>query len=95
MFTRGLARRLTRRTVRSGLAAALGGAVGGQRRVSADPGGYLAPGAECTDHSQCGDTRYNTMDCASNGTSADGTLNCCAYEYGSCWDDDGCCGALV
>lgn len=93
-ITRQLAKGPSRRTLLGGLTAALGMAVLGRTQVSAAPGGYLAPGQECTDDSQCGDTRYNSMVCDENGT-YDGTLHCCAYEYGYCWDDDGCCGDLV
>ena len=93
-LTRHLAPGPSRRSLLGGLTAALGLAVVGRRQARATPGGYLAPGQECTDSSQCGDTRYNSMVCDDNGTSNDGTLNCCAYEYGYCWDDDGCCGNL-
>ncbi|MCA9879539.1 MAG: hypothetical protein KC442_17225 [Thermomicrobiales bacterium] len=94
-LTRHFAPGPSRRSFLGGLTAALGLAVIGRRQTAAAPGGYLAPGQECTDSSQCGDTRYNTMFCDDNGTSSDGTLNCCAYEYGYCWDDDGCCGNLI
>ena len=57
--------------------------------------GYLGPGAPCTDSSQCGASRYNEMFCDDNGTSYDGILNCCAYEYGYCDDDSWCCGDLT
>ena len=93
-LTRHLAPGPSRRSLLGGLTAALGLAVVGRRQAHATPGGYLAPAQECTDSSQCGDTRYNSMVCDDNGTSNDGTLNCCAYEYGYCWDDDGCCGNL-
>jgi hypothetical protein len=93
-FTRSLARGQSRRGVLGGLTAALALFAVGQR-AAADPAGYLGPGEECTDSSQCADTRYNSMSCDDNGTSNDGTLNCCGYEYGYCWDDDGCCGNLI
>ncbi len=86
----------SRRGLLRGLTSALALlAFGRKLPAAAAPSGYLAPGEECTDSSQCGDTRYNAMFCDDNGTSNDGTLNCCAYEYGYCWDDDGCCGSLV
>ncbi|MDQ2652601.1 MAG: hypothetical protein M3Z20_06100, partial [Chloroflexota bacterium] len=78
-LTRHLAQGPSRRSFLGGLTAALGLAVLGRQQAGAAPGGYLAPGAECTDSSQCGDTRYNSMVCDDNGTSNDGTLNCCAY----------------
>jgi len=74
-LARHLAQEPSRRSFLGGLTAALGLALLG-RQADAAPGGYLAPGAECTDDSQCGDTRYNSMFCNDNGTSYDGTLNC-------------------
>jgi hypothetical protein len=32
------------------------------------------------------------MFCADNGFDYDGPLNCCAYEGGYCYSDEGCCG---
>jgi len=32
------------------------------------------------------------MFCADNGFDYDGALNCCAYEGGYCYSDEGCCG---
>jgi hypothetical protein len=86
----------SRRGVARGLAAAAALLALG-RRVShvAAQTGYLGPGSPCTDSSQCGATRYNEMYCDDNGTSSDGILNCCAYEYGYCDDDSWCCGGLT
>ena len=60
-------------------------------RVAAQTG-YLGPGEACYDDSQCGNTRYSPMFCADNGFDYDGALNCCAYEGGYCYSDEGCCG---
>ncbi len=57
--------------------------------------GYLGPGEACYDSDQCGATRYNQMFCDDNGFDYDGPLNCCAYEYGYCYADEGCCGFLT
>jgi hypothetical protein len=85
----------SRRGLLRGLASALVLLAMGRRvpDVAAQTG-YLGPGAPCTDGSQCGATRYNDMFCDDNGIANDGSLNCCAYEYGYCDDDSWCCGFL-
>jgi hypothetical protein len=92
-LTRVVARNGSRRGLLRGLAGAVGLLVLGRRssRVAAQSG-YLGPGEACYDDSQCGNTRYNEMFCADNGFDYDGALNCCAYEGGFCYGDEGCCG---
>lgn len=60
---------------------------------SAD-GGLLAPGNRCFYPGQCDQTGGAT-DCATNGISTDGALNCCRYTGGACTGGAGCCGALA
>jgi hypothetical protein len=57
--------------------------------------GYLGPGEACYDDSQCGNTKYSAMFCDSNGFDYDGPLNCCTYDNGYCYSDEGCCGSLT
>jgi hypothetical protein len=64
-------------------------------RSAAAQGGYLGPGEACYDDNQCGNTRYSAMFCADNGFDYDGPFNCCTYEYGYCYMDEGCCGSLI
>jgi hypothetical protein len=92
-LTRIVARNASRRDLLRGLAAAVGLLVlsGRAARVAAQSG-YLGPGEACSDDSQCGNTRYSPMFCADNGFDYDGPLNCCAYEGGYCYSDEGCCG---
>jgi hypothetical protein len=92
-LTRVIARNGSRRGLLRGLAGAVGLLVLGGRvsRVAAQSG-YLGPGETCYDDSQCGNTRYSPMFCADNGFDYDGPLNCCAYEGGFCYSDEGCCG---
>ena len=40
-------------------------------------------------------TKYSAMFCADNGFDYDGPFNCCTYESGYCYSDEGCCGSLV
>jgi hypothetical protein len=95
-----LARAVAGNGSRRGLLRGLVGAVGllalGRRAPDvAAQGGYLGPGEACYDSSQCGNTRYNEMFCDDNGLGYDGSLNCCAYEGGYCYGDDGCCGSAT
>jgi hypothetical protein len=92
-----LARAVAGDRSRRGLLGRLVGAVGllalGRRAPDvAAQGGYLGPGEACYDDSQCGNTRYSQMFCDNNGYDYDGPLNCCAYEGGYCYSDEGCCG---
>jgi hypothetical protein len=92
-----LARAVAGDRSRRGLLGRLVGAVGllalGRRTPDvAAQGGYLGPGEACYDDSQCGNTRYSQMFCDNNGYDYDGPLNCCAYEGGYCYSDEGCCG---
>jgi len=92
-----LARAVAGNRSRRGLLGGLVGAVGllalGRRTPDvAAQGGYLGPGEACYDDSQCGNTRYSQMFCDNNGYDYDGPLNCCAYEGGYCYSDEGCCG---
>ena len=92
-----LARAVAGNRSRRGLLGGLVGAVGllalGRRAPDvAAQGGYLGPGEACYDDSQCGNTRYSQMFCDNNGFDYDGPLNCCAYEGGYCYSDEGCCG---
>ena len=92
-----LARAVAGNRSRRGLLGGLVGAVGllalGRRAPDvAAHGGYLGPGEACYDDSQCGNTRYSQMFCDNNGYDYDGPLNCCAYEGGYCYSDEGCCG---
>jgi hypothetical protein len=92
-LTRVVARNASRRGLLRGLAGAVGLMVlGGRASRVAAQSGYLGPGETCYDDSQCGNTRYSPMFCADNGFDYDGPLNCCAYEGGYCYSDEGCCG---
>jgi hypothetical protein len=92
-LTRVVARNGSRRGLLRGLAGAVGLLVlGGRASRVAAQSGYLGPGETCYDDSQCGNTRYSPMFCADNGFDYDGPLNCCAYEAGYCYSDEGCCG---
>lgn len=95
-LARAVAQSGSRRGILRGVAAALALLASG-RRISdvAAQTGYLGPGEPCYDSSQCGDTKYNAMFCDDNGFDYDGPLNCCAYEYGYCYSDEGCCGSLA
>jgi hypothetical protein len=55
---------------------------------------FLTAGDPCYDSSQCraADT---PLICADNGFDYDGPLNCCTYEQGRCFADEGCCGTAV
>jgi hypothetical protein len=92
-LTRIVARSASRRGLLRGLAGLAAPLVlsGRASRVTAQSG-YLGPGEACYDDSQCGNTRYSPMFCADNGFDYDGPLNCCAYEGGYCYSDEGCCG---
>ena len=93
-FARAWASGLSRRGLLRGLAAGVAGvAVGATRgRASAQTSG-LAQGAACTSSAQCSQIGGTTV-CADNGIAADGALNCCRNEGGSCVSGPGCCGAL-
>ena len=95
-LARAVAESGSRRGLLRGLASAVALAAFGRRVPGATAQtGFLGPGEACADSSQCGNTRYNQMYCADNGFDYDGPLNCCTYEYGYCYGDEGCCGSLV
>jgi hypothetical protein len=95
-LARTIARIGSRRGSRRGLAPMMALVLLGRRMPgAAAQTGYLGPGERCIDSSQCGATRYNDMFCDDNGMDEDGALNCCAYEYGYCYEDSGCCGYLT
>jgi hypothetical protein len=92
-LTRAVARNASRRGLLRGLVGLAALLVQSGRASSvAAQSGYLGPGEVCYDDSQCGNTRYSPMFCADNGFDYDGPLNCCAYEGGYCYSDEGCCG---
>lgn len=95
-LTRAVADRRTRRSLVRALALAFSPLAPGRQIAGAvAQTGYLGPGEACFDSSQCGDTRYSQMFCDDNGYDYDGPLNCCTYQYGYCYSDEGCCGSLV
>ena len=88
----------SRRGLLRGLAGAVGITVFGRRVQVADAQyGSLGPGDACYDDSQCSALvmNYSPLFCADNGFDYDGPLNCCTYEEGFCFSDEGCCGGLV
>src|SRR5215204_2535029 len=92
-LARAVAGNRSRRGLLGGLVGAVGLSALGRRTPDvAAQGGYLGPGEACYDDSQCGNTRYSQMFCDNNGYDYDGPLNCCAYEGGYCYSDEGCCG---
>lgn len=97
-----LARKLgggrSRRGLLRGLAGALGLTLFGSRiQEGAAQYGSLGPGDPCYDDGQCSALvmNYSPLFCADNGFDYDGPLNCCTYEEGFCFSDEGCCGNLV
>jgi hypothetical protein len=94
-LARVVANRGSRRGVLRGLAGAVAAGALGRRSPGAAAQGYLALGAACWDGSQCAQSQMTVVVCADNGFSYDGPLNCCTYDYGDCWSDEGCCGDLV
>lgn len=95
-----LARAVAGSGSRRGILRGLAGAValvtlGRQVPRAAAQTGYLGPGEACFDDSQCGNTRYSSMYCDDNGFAYDGPRNCCTYENGYCYSDEGCCGSLI
>ena len=97
-LTRSLASGASRRNVLRGLAggaAAAAMALTRGGRARAQQAG-LAPGAACTDSSQCSQLTGATV-CADNGYADDGALNCCRQSGGACVDatySADCCGGL-
>lgn len=72
------------------------GTCGGTASSPTTPAGGLALGAQCTSSDQCTQSGGPTV-CANNGYEADGPLNCCRNEGGTCtgvgYSAD-CCGGL-
>lgn len=56
--------------------------------------GGLAIGAECNQTGQCSQAG-GSASCATNGIDADGVLNCCRNDGGSCTASTDCCGGLA
>jgi len=55
---------------------------------------WLSAGDPCYDSSQCRAADAPLI-CADNGFDYDGPLNCCTYEQGRCFADEGCCGSAI
>jgi hypothetical protein len=55
---------------------------------------WLTAGDPCYDSSQCR-AADAPLTCADNGFDYDGPLNCCTYEQGRCFADEGCCGTAL
>lgn len=96
-LTRQLAGSPSRRTVLRGLVGtAAAGLFAGVRGRSAAAQEALPPGAACSDEGQCSQLGGATV-CADNGYAADGALNCCRNEGGTCRDEifgADCCSGL-
>jgi hypothetical protein len=58
------------------------------------PTGGLPPGSYCTATSECSQ-EGGPVECADNGISTDGALNCCRYQGGACSTNAGCCAGLL
>jgi hypothetical protein len=83
----------SRRGVVRGLAGAVALLAIGRRvpGAAAQPGS-LGPGDACRHDRQCANLETSPLFCDDNGFDYDGPLNCCTYEAGVCYSDEGCCG---
>ncbi|HET7095415.1 MAG TPA: hypothetical protein VFI22_18130, partial [Thermomicrobiales bacterium] len=61
--------------------------------TSATASGTLELGAACSTDAQCSQAG-GPVACADNGLAADGALNCCRYQGGTCYSTGGCCAGL-
>ncbi|HEU5433793.1 MAG TPA: hypothetical protein VFU81_19140 [Thermomicrobiales bacterium] len=61
--------------------------------TSSTASGTLELGAACSADAQCSQDG-GPVACADNGLAADGALNCCRYQGGTCFSTGGCCAGL-